>query len=173
MQALDIVLLIILGIGLVLGGTRGLLAQLASLLGIVVGLYVAKLYYVDLAAEISPLVVESLSAAQIISFIAIWLIVPIVFGLFADMITKFMEAIHLGWFNRLMGSILGVIKYGLLLSALLCVLDFVDSDNKLITETKKTESVLYYPMKSVVKTLFFAVKDVYLENESRLTIYNK
>ena len=165
MQGLDIALLLIIGLGLVVGGSRGLLTQVSSLIGVVVGLYVARQYYVQLAEEITPTVFDSLSAAQVVSFIAIWILVPIVFGLFASLITKFMEVINLGWLNRLLGALVGVIKYFLLLSTLLCVLDFVDPDNKLISETKKTESVLYYPVKSVAKTLFFVVKEAYLETK--------
>ncbi|HJD92637.1 CvpA family protein [Bacteroides coprosuis] len=165
MQPLDIAILLFVGLGIFAGYRKGLLHQLASLLGFIVGLYVAKEYFSSVAEEISPRVIDSISVAQAVSFIGIWILVPIVFSILASLLTFIMDKIYLGWVNRLLGIVVGVIKYILLLSIILCVFDFIDSDNKIISETKKTESVLYRPTKSVTKVLFFVVKDTCFEYE--------
>ena len=165
MQPLDIGILLFGGLGIFAGYRKGFLYQFASFLGLIVGLLVAKKYYSIVAKELSPTIFESMTVAQMISFIGIWVIVPIVFSFFASLISGLINKIYLGWINRLLGALIGIIKYLFLLSILICVFDFLDSENSIISETKKDESVLYKPVKSITRILFFAVKDVYLQKE--------
>ncbi len=160
MAVIDIILLVILGAGVIMGFTKGFLKQLASILGLIVGLFAAKALYATVAVKISPLVDGSMSAAHIISFIAIWIIVPLIFVLIASLITKAMDAIHLGWINRLLGAILGGLKYLLLGSILIVLLEYIDHDNQLIDKTKKENSVLYYPMQKVAELFLPAAKKI-------------
>ena len=71
-----------------------------------------------------------------------------------------MEAISLGWLNRWLGSGLGALKFLLLTSLVICVIEFIDSDNKLISATKKSESLLYYPMETFAGIFFPAAKNI-------------
>ena len=86
----------------------------------------------------------------------------------ASLLTKAMEAVSLGWLNRWLGSGLGALKSLLLVSLLVGVIEFMDADNTLLSQTKKKESVLYYPMKSFAGIFFPAAKHVteqYILNE--------
>ena len=47
-----------------------------------------------------------------------------------------MQAISLNWLNRWLGSGLGALKFLLLTSVVIGAIEFVDSDNKLISATK-------------------------------------
>ena len=90
------------------------------------------------------------------------------FCLIASLLTKAMEAVSLGWLNRWLGSGLGALKSLLLVSLLIGVIEFIDEDNTLLDQTKKEESVLYYPMKSFAGIFFPAAKHVteqYILNE--------
>ena len=42
--------------------------------------------------------------AQILAFVVIWVVVPLLFLLVASLLTKAMEAISLGWLNRWLGA---------------------------------------------------------------------
>ena len=154
MSTIDIIILCILAIGAVTGAMKGFLKQLATLLGLVVGLLAAKALYAGLAERLSPVFGDSMTLAQVVAFIAIWLVVLLLFSLVAAMFTKMMEAVSLGGLNRLLGAVLGLLKYTLLIGVVICVLEYVDEDSKFINQTMKRESVLYYPIKDVIGRFF-------------------
>ena len=160
MTTIDIILTVILLAGFITGLNKGFIKQLASIVGLVVGLFAAKALYEAVAEKISPIVDGSMTAAHIISFVAIWLIVPLLFIFVASLLTRAMEAKSLGWINRILGGVLGALKYLLLASIVIVLIDYLDPDNKLIDKTKKENSVLYYPMQKVAELFFPAAKKI-------------
>lgn len=160
MTTIDIVILIVLGAGAIVGFTKGFLKQLAGLLGLVAGLLIAKALYATVAERFFLPLTDSLTVAQGIAFVVIWLAVPLAFLLLATLMTKAMEAVALGWVNRLLGAGLGLLKSALLVSLLICVVEYIDSDNTLLKRTKKQESVLYYPMEKFAGIFLPAAREV-------------
>ena len=160
MTTIDIIILIALGAGVIIGFMKGFIRQLASILGLIVGLLAAKALYTSLAVKLCPTVTDSMPVAQILAFVIIWIAVPLIFTLVASVLTKAMEAVSLGWLNRLLGAGLGALKYLLLVSLVVCVIQFIDTDSQLISQTKKEESLLYYPMERFAGMFFPAAKEV-------------
>lgn len=160
MASIDIIILVIVGIGAVLGFMKGFVKQLASLLGLIAGLLAAKALYASLAEKLCPTVTDSMAFAQILAFIIIWMAVPLAFALIASLLTKAMEAVSLGWLNRWLGFGLGTLEFLLLASLLISVIEFIDPDNTLIDKTKKEESALYYPIEAFAGIFFPAAKHV-------------
>ena len=157
MATIDIIILIVIGAGAVVGFVKGFIRQLASILGLIVGLLAAKALYASLAEKLCPTVTDSMTVAQVLAFIMIWIAVPLIFVLIASLLTKAMQAISL---NRWLGSGLGALKFLLLTSVVIGAIEFVDSDNKLISATKKEESLLYYPMETFAGIFFPAAKNM-------------
>ena len=157
---IDIIILIVIGAGAVVGFVKGFIRQLASILGLIVGLLAAKALYASLAEKLCPTVTDSMTVAQVLAFIMIWIAVPLIFVLIASLLTKAMQAISLNWLNRWLGSGLGALKFLLLTSVVIGAIEFVDSDNKLISATKKEESLLYYPMETFAGIFFPAAKNM-------------
>ena len=160
MTTIDIIILIALGAGVIVGFMKGFIRQLASILGLIVGLLAAKALYTSLAVKLCPTVTDSMTVAQILAFIIIWIAVPLIFTLVASVLTKALEAVSLGWLNRMLGAGLGALKYLLLVSLVICVIQFIDSDSQLISQTMKEQSLLYYPMESFAGIFFPAAKEV-------------
>ena len=160
MATIDIIILIVIGAGAVVGFVKGFIRQLASILGLIVGLLAAKTLYASLAEKLCPTVTDSMTVAQVLAFIMIWIAVPLIFVLIASLLTKAMQAISLNWLNRWLGSGLGALKFLLLTSVVIGAIEFVDSDNKLISATKKEESLLYYPMETFAGIFFPAAKNM-------------
>ena len=168
---IDIIILIVIGAGAIVGFVKGFIRQLASILGLIVGLLAAKALYASLAEKLCPTVTDSMTVAQVLAFIMIWSAVPLIFVLIASLLTKAMQAISLNWLNRWLGSGLGALKFLLLTSVVIGAIEFVDSDNKLISATKKEESLLYYPMETFAGIFFPAAKNMtqqyILENKDK------
>ena len=160
MNTLDIILLALIGLGAVLGFAKGALKQLAGLLGLVVGLLAAKALYATVAKEVFSRVTDNLTVAQVLSFVAIWVAVPLLFWLVAALLTRAMEAVSLGWVNRLLGAALGGLVHALVLSLLLCVVEVVDTEDVLLSRAAKRQSVLYGRLEPLAKVFLPAAQDI-------------
>lgn len=160
MTTIDIIILVIFIVGAVMGMVKGFIKQLASLLGLVVGLLAAKLLYASVAEKLFSQVTDSPTFAQILAFVLIWAAVPLGFAFVAHLLTKAMDAVSLGWINRWLGAGLGAIKYLLVGSMVICGIEFVDADNRLISKSTKCESTLYYPMGEFAGIFMPVVKEV-------------
>jgi membrane protein required for colicin V production len=159
MTTTDIIIVICIVGGTFIGLAKGLIWQAATILGLVVGFIVAKHLYPHLAEKIS-LITDSPTMVQIIAFIGIWLMVPIVFSLISALLTKIVDAASLGCFNRLLGGVLGMIKYIFFIGIIIHVFDYFDTENRLLSLEKKEASVLYYPLKEFASSVFPAIKEI-------------
>lgn len=160
MTTIDIVLLVIIGLGGVWGFNIGFFKELASILGLIAGLLIALALYNVVAERLSPSLVESMTLAQIIAFVAIWVVVPLILSLVASAVTRLLEAISLGWVNRLLGFALGVVKYVILIGLFANVLDYIDTNHTIIGKTIKENSSLYYPIRDFVGSFFPTAKEM-------------
>ena len=135
METLDWIIIAVIAIGAILGFMKGFLNQLASIVGLIAGLVVARALFVSVGKRLAAEMGASVTFSQILAFVIIWMLVPIGLCIIAGMLTKALDVIRLGFVNRWLGAGLGVIKYGLL-------------------------SVLYYPMKRFSGIFIPVVKDV-------------
>lgn len=149
MQTVDIVILVVLVCGLITGFKKGFFNQLASLAGLIVGLVVAWMFYPKVAEMLAPYLGGSGTICTVVSFVAIWLVAFIIISIIVKGVGKAMDAVHLGFLNRLLGGALGIAKYVLLLCIVVWALDSFDSESKLVSESTKTSSKFYAPIKKL------------------------
>lgn len=160
MEVIDIIILVLIGVGVIQGLMKGSIKQLASIVGFVAGLLLARALFGTVAEQLAPALHTSITVAQILSFILIWVAVPIGCSLIASVLTKALEVVNLGWINRLAGALLGAVKMMLLVGIGIYVLEYVDPKNELISKTTINSSVLYSPMKELVDQCLPVIKDV-------------
>jgi membrane protein required for colicin V production len=158
MHVIDIIILILVLAGMVVGFRKGFIKQLASLVGLVVGLLAAKALYGVVGDQLLGTITSNPTFAHTLAFILIWIIVPIVFTLVASLLTKALEVISLGWINGLLGAALGGVKWLLFISLAICLLEYIDADNKIIEKKTKESSGLYYPIRELAGLFMPAVK---------------
>ncbi|KAA6321480.1 hypothetical protein EZS27_028874 [termite gut metagenome] len=160
MTVIDIVVLVCVLAGGMIGLKKGLIWQIATILGLILGFTIAKHLYAYIAEKYISSLTNSLTTAQIIAFIAIWLLVPIVFSLAGALLTRIINAASLGCFNRSLGAVLGIVKYMFLIGVIIHVLDYFDSGNHIISQNKKDTSAFYYPLKEFAGMIFPAIKEL-------------
>ncbi|MBQ8769854.1 MAG: CvpA family protein [Bacteroides sp.] len=160
MEVIDIIILILIGVGVIQGLMKGSMKELASVVGFVAGLLLARALFGTVAEQLAPALGTSITVAQILSFILIWVAVPIGCSLVASVLTKALEVVHLGWLNRLAGAMLGAVKMMLLAGIGIYVLEYIDPKSEMVSKTTKKASVLYTPMKELVDQCLPVVKDV-------------
>ena len=156
MEIIDIVILVMIGVGVIQGLMKGSIKELAAIVGFIAGLLLARALFGTVAEQLAPALGTSITIAQILSFILIWVAVPIGCSLIASAL----DAVNLGWLNRLAGALLGAAKMMLLVGIGIYVLEYIDPKNEIVSKTTKKASVLYSPMKEFVDTCLPAIKDV-------------
>ena len=115
MPITDIISLSLLLYGAVMGLKNGLIKELASTAGFLVGIYLVWKYHCELGDNI-------------LLCLLVWILVPVVFGLAASLVTKFLDFTIIGGLvNRVLGAVVGTCKWGLLV---LCVRMMIDKVNE-------------------------------------------
>ena len=121
MNPFDILMITILAYGLIRGIFRGLVRELASIVGVLGGFYAAYTYYPHAARLISPWITNT-AYLNILSYMAIFSIVVIVVGILAVVIKYLLNIAYLGWVDRVCGALFGVLKGGLVICVFFIVL---------------------------------------------------
>lgn len=158
MTVIDIILLVFIGIGTVWGMMKGFIRQFSSLVGLIVGLLVARALFAEVGGWITQYFGILPTIACVLAFFMLWIIVPLLFSLFASFLSKTLQIVHLGWLNRWLGGGLGAIKYMLFIGMAAQLLEFVDTNNEILPETIKKESMLYKPMYDFAGMFIPAIK---------------
>ena len=155
---LDIFFAIPLIWGIVRGLMSGFVRSLSVFVGLILGITLAQTY----AADLSPTIQEwfTLSARQCLSiaYVIIFIAVMIVVAIIARILDKFLHLILLGWLNKLLGALFGFFKWAIILSFFIMVIEYANSKFEFLTPEKKSESLLYEPIKNVVPTIMPYVK---------------
>lgn len=149
MGKIDIILAIPLLWGAFMGFKKGLILELASLVGLILGIYGA-IKFSDFTAE---KLVEYVSISQewvgLISFLVTFIVIVFSVFLFAKILDKALKLVALGMVNRLLGLLFGVLKYALILSVLLYFFETLNRQFNFVEEPKEKKSLLYEPLLKV------------------------
>ena len=149
MNIVDIILLVFLLFAIFEGFKDGFFVQIAGLIGLILGVYIAY-YYSESLGKIIALKEFSTE----IAFVIIVIGVIILLGILGKILGKIFDSLGLGLFNRLGGVVIAVIKMSLLLGALMIVLDVLTDKGESSTKQKIEESKLYKPIESISSYIF-------------------
>lgn len=140
-MAIDIFILVVLLWASYDGWRDGFIKQLVSAIGFFVGLIVAALCYSAFGKYLTVDGSQVNMLTSVIAFFLLWIVVPIVLGTIAKMLTSFLKGIHLGWLNSLLGVGTSVLKYLILLSCIFNVLTML----QMLPHEKTEDSRLFQP----------------------------
>jgi len=118
MNWLDIVIAIILLVSIFIGLKIGLIKAILSLVGLILGIFLAGRFYESFAGVLTFL---PDTAARVVAFILIILVVMIIITIIAALLDKLLSAIMLGWVNHLGGAVFGLLMGGMFCGAVLAV----------------------------------------------------
>jgi membrane protein required for colicin V production len=121
MNAFDIVVAVILAYSLIHGLFRGLVKELASIIGVLGGFFAAYSFYSVVAEYLSGLV-SNPAYRNILAFMLVFCAVLILINVLAVIIKYALNVVLLGWLDRLGGVAFGFVKGVLIASVLFLVL---------------------------------------------------
>ena len=153
MNLLDIIIIVPIIYFGYKGLSRGLVLELASLIGLILGIYIAvhfSFYTENILANTFHLTGKYL---PIVSFIVTFIVVILVIYLLGKITEKLLDLVALGFFNKLLGLVFGVLKGAVLLSVVFFVINTFDVNEKLIKPKAKENSFLYGPVAKIVPSI--------------------
>ena len=122
MNLFDMIIVIILCYCLIRGIFRGLIKELASIIGVLAGFYFSYTYYMKIKLPVIPRFVSDTAYLNIIHFMIIFCVVFLLVSILGVIIKYILNIAFLGWVDRICGFGFGFIKGMLLISVLLIVL---------------------------------------------------
>jgi len=120
MMLIDLLILLIVLISVIIGIVRGFVKELSAIVGLILGIYIA-IYRYPLLEKYVIKVITSPSVAKVVSFLIIFLVVFFLVIILGLLIQKAIQLVMLGWLDKLLGGIFGIIK-GLIISWLMLIL---------------------------------------------------
>ena len=161
MSYLDLFFGIAIAWGAYSGFSKGLIKELASILGVIIGVFLAKNYYPYLDIKLKPIFESEAGFISILSAILIFLLTIMVFIIIAKFLTKFLKIIALGLLNRIIGSVFGIFKTVMLLCILVFIFSNINNVTGIIKAEKLSQSFFY---SKIEKINSFIIESNYNEN---------
>jgi membrane protein required for colicin V production len=154
MNTIDLVFAILLLWAAYRGYTKGFIVQLATLAALLLGILGAVMF----SDFTSGLIIKKFDVSgqylPIISFAVTFIAIVIGVHLLAKMINKLLEAVALGFVNRLLGVLFSVLKIAFVVSIILVLVNKVDSKYNFIPDDTKDNSLLYKPLSNFAPMIF-------------------
>lgn len=153
MNTIDIVLTLILLYGAVRGFFRGLLAEVASLVGFVVGIYGAIHFSYILSDFFSEKLNWNTDYVNLIAFATTFLLIVVIISLAGKILTKMVGFVALGIVNKFLGASFGFIKIAFVASVIIMFFAPANEDVDLVKKESLNQSNLYSPIKSIAPAI--------------------
>lgn len=143
MNTIDIIFGIILILGLIQGLRKGLFVELASLIGLIAGIYGAIHFSYFVGDWLVEKTAWSEQVIKLTAFAITFIIIVLIVSLAGKLLTKVANFAMLGIVNKLLGAVFAVLKFAFLLSVVLMFIDAADRQLSIIGDDNKEDSVLY------------------------------
>ena len=158
----DIFVLIVLVWAAYHGWKDGILKQVVSSVGVIVGLVVAAQCYERFSQYLAINGSEVNMLTNIVAFFLLWIIVPIFLGYAAKLLTKTLKAVKLGFINSFCGALISIAKYLLLLSCIFNVMGALH----IMDEERTKDSRLFDPVCQVAKFGFHEINERFIQKNT-------
>ncbi len=166
-NVIDLVLGASLLYGLVNGLYKGFFIEVASLLGLICGVYGA-IHFSHFATSLIKQKVEwDEQYINIIAFAITFIFIVFVVSLVGKTLTKLANFIALGVLNKIFGAVFGVLKIGLILSIILMLFSNVNKTIPFVDQKDIDESVLYEHVRCIAPYLYPVIINIDSKENSK------
>ena len=135
MSGFDFAVAGILLVSLLFGLWRGLVYEVLSLLGWPVAFVLSKLF----AGNVAPMLpIEQEHVRVAVAYAVIFIAALIVWGVLAWLLSRLVKAVGLGWLDRMLGGLFGLLRGGLVVLALVWLAGLTDIPKQPFWRTAQT-----------------------------------
>jgi membrane protein required for colicin V production len=159
MNYIDIILCVPLLWGLYKGFTKGLIIEAASIISFGLAVWGGIKFSNFLTGYIHQHFSWNTKYLPVISFAIIFLGILIGVYAIAKLLERLVKAVSLGFVNKLAGGIFGMLKFGLILSVIIFVLNAIEKNIQLIPAEAKQKSLLYEPVGKIAPIIIPGLRE--------------
>lgn len=153
MNVLDLIIGIILILFAIVGLRKGLIIEAFYLASFIIGIYGA-MYFSDIVADwMGGFVEVGKEYLAVIAFIVTFIIFVVLIRFLGRLVSRLVDAISLGFFDKLGGFFFGVIKGALIVSIIIMIMN-IFGITSLINKDLRRGSVLYTYTESIASMLY-------------------
>lgn len=154
MNYIDLTLGILLLYGCIKGFFKGFIIEVASLIALILGMVGALLFSTSVAKYISTTFALSTDLPTGVVFAIVFVAIVVGINLMARALTKLIKLAALGTINRLLGALFGGLKFTLIISGVLLLIDQFNFLFNFLEVDILDQSVLYKPIKEFGSDFF-------------------
>lgn len=110
MNLLDLGIIIVVSLTTIRGFFKGIIREVTSIFGVIASFFLASMYYKDLSSLLSPFTPDHRTMVAIFGFILIFVLSIFLFHLLAMITRGAIRLALLGWLDRTLGGVFGLIK---------------------------------------------------------------
>lgn len=158
MNYIDIIILVILLLGAVMGFIKGLLIEVATLAALVLGVYAAMKYSAYTEGILQDFLNINQQYSHIAALIITFLLVVILLYVIGKLLTKLADAISLGLVNKLAGAVFGAVKAFIIVCILLMCVDALNGKFHFLSEESLQKSILFYPFLNFAEETYHTIQ---------------
>ena len=164
MNYFDIIIIIPLLWGAYKGFKKGLIIEIASLIALVLGVWGGAKFSSISANYLSKIFDISEKIMPLISFSVTFVIIVIAVFALAKVLQKFIKMVALGTLNKVAGAAFGALKFALIISVLLNLINNINAEIRFLEPEMQDSSLLYKPVSKVAQILIPDLKDISLNS---------
>ncbi|CAM1340082.1 CvpA family protein [Tenacibaculum amylolyticum] len=154
MNIFDIIIASLLLFGFVRGLMKGLFVEVASLVGLIAGVYGAIHFSYFLGDWLKNSLDWDEKYITLVAFAGTFVIIIVVITLLGKILTKIADFASLGILNKLLGGVFGALKIGLILSVVFIFFGKMNDTIPFVKKESLEESILYKPVKKIAPMIF-------------------
>ncbi|MBL7927978.1 MAG: CvpA family protein [Bacteroidia bacterium] len=160
MNLLDVIIAIPLLWGAYRGFKRGLIFEVLMIIGLIIGLYAAFKFSSLAQGLLKNFIAEDSAILPSLSFALVFAAVLLVMILFARFLEGILKITSLHLFNQIAGTLLGIFKFGLVVSVVLWSFKALEPHWDFISNDMKNKSILYEPVLKTTSFITPALEDI-------------
>lgn len=154
MNWLDAIIVVILILSLVTGFINGLVKEVASLAALILGIWGAIKFSTFTAAKLYDYFDMTGRYVGVIAFLITFGIIVVLIHFVGILADKIVNAAALGFINRILGIVFGLLKTVLIMSVFFVVLNAIDVRKPFLPKKTIEESKFYNPISDIAPAIF-------------------
>ncbi|MDD5569617.1 MAG: CvpA family protein [Bacteroidales bacterium] len=139
------------------GYRKGIILEVISIIALIAAIY-GGIHFSYFAGNFLGKYIHS-GFIKIISFAVTFILILIGLYWFAKILEKFVDAIALGFANKITGCFFGLLKMAFIISCIIYIITSIDSNKILLTEKTTSNSLLYKPVSVIAPAVFPVLKE--------------
>jgi membrane protein required for colicin V production len=168
MNLLDIAILIIVALMTVRGFFRGIVQEAATLLGLIASFFLSALYYKNLALWLEHYIPNHEIVLSFFCFVFLFILCIFLFNFLAMLARGAIRLALLGWVDRTLGGLFGLIKAAVILFVIVTILTVSYPKSGPVVENSRFFPSILTITEKLASFIPYKIKDDFLAKKKNL-----